>query len=254
MVSVRQARDFERAQRELSRLIERDIRRTWDALDAYTVEGKRDALLDLIPGLVNHYGDAAATIAAEYFEQCVGEAAVIPAFDLSDTVAGSVRYGIGPAFEGRGEDAVSLIVSSSQRHMLQFARSTMYESACVHDGVYFARVPEPGACEFCRMLAARGAAYTSKRSATAVTTGAREGESFHDDCSCSVAAARDDSELPYNPQTYYSEYVAARDASPESLVPRDGLSREAYEARVKALTGDSQQAIAARMRAMSGMK
>lgn len=254
MVSTKQARDFERAQRELSRLIERDIRRTWDALDAYTIEGKRDALLDLIPGLVNHYGDAAAAIAAEYFEQCVGEAAVIPAFDLGDTVAGSVRYGIGSAFEGRGEDAVSLIVSASQRHMLQFARSTMYESACAHDGVYFARVPDPNACAFCRMLAARGAAYTSKRSATAVTTGAREGESFHDDCHCSVAAARDDSELPYDPEKYYTEYVAARDASPESLVPRDGLSSEAYKARVKALRGDSQQAIAARMRAMSGMK
>ncbi|MCT1790635.1 VG15 protein [Dermabacter hominis] len=254
MVSVRQARDFERAQRELSRLIERDIRRTWDALDAYTVEGKRDALLDLIPGLVNHYGDVAATIAAEYFEQCVGEAATIPAFAFDDAIAGSVRYGMGPAFAGRGDDALGLVVSASQRHMLQFGRSTMYESACAHDGVYFARVPDPNACAFCRMLAARGAAYTSKRSATAVTTGAREGESFHDDCHCSVAAARDDSELPYSPDKYYAEYAAARDASPESLVPRDGLSSEAYEARVKALKGDSQQAIAARMRAMSGMK
>ncbi|MDU2597841.1 MAG: hypothetical protein E7C78_06160, partial [Dermabacter sp.] len=173
MVSVRQARDFDKAQRELSRLIERDIRRTWEALDAYTVEGKRDALLDLIPGLVNHYGDAAAAIAAEYFEQCVGEAATIPAFAFDDAIVGSVRYGMGPAFAGRGDDALGLIVSTSQRHMLQFARSTMYESACAHDGVYFARVPEPGACAFCRMLAARGAAYTSKRSAAAVTTGTR---------------------------------------------------------------------------------
>ncbi|MCT1710223.1 hypothetical protein [Dermabacter hominis] len=254
MVSVRQARDFDRAQRELSRLIERDIRRTWDALDACTVEGKRDALLDLIPGLVNHYGDAAAAIAAEYFEQCVGEVATIPAFAFDDAIVGSVRYGMGPAFAGRGDDALGLIVSASQRHMLQFGRSTMYESACAHSGVFFARVPEPGACAFCRMLASRGAAYTSKRSATAITTGAREGESFHDDCHCSVAAARDDSELPYSPDKYYAEYAAARDASPESLVPRDGLSREAYEARVKALKGDSQQAIAARMRAMSGMK
>lgn len=254
MVSVRQARDFDKAQRELSRLIERDIRRTWDALDAYTVEGKRDALLDLIPGLVNHYGDAAAAIAAEYFEQCVGEVATIPAFAFDDAIVGSVRYGMGPAFAGRGDDALGLVVSASQRHMLQFGRSTMYESACAHDGVYFARVPDPNACAFCRMLAARGAAYTSKRSAAVVTTGTREGESFHDDCHCSVAAARDDSELPYSPDKYYAEYAAARDASPESLVPRDGLSSEAYEARVKALRGDSQQAIAARMRAMSGMK
>lgn len=59
----------------------------------------------------------------------------------------------------------------------------------MRDGTAFARVPEPGACSFCLMLASRGAVYTAK------TVGAVN--KFHDHCRClGVEVKRDGSDLP----------------------------------------------------------
>lgn len=59
----------------------------------------------------------------------------------------------------------------------------------MRDGTAFARVPEPGACSFCLMLASRGAVYTAK------TVGAVN--KFHDHCRClGIEVKRDGSDLP----------------------------------------------------------
>lgn len=252
MASPEQAANFDRANRALERDIERDLRRLWAGLDARSVEGKRDALLDVLPSLVQRYGEVAAAVAAEYFEEITGLDAFIPDFDFQDGVAGVVRYGIGHSFAGNDPKALALISGGARRFMLQYGRSTMYDSAAGHPGVFYARVPEAGACQWCRLLASRGAAYTSKNRASVVTEGKREGESFHDECRCSVTAARDDSELPYDPEPLYNEYISARNADPASLVDRGALTDDQYRMKVAALTGNSDAAIAARMRAMYG--
>lgn len=59
----------------------------------------------------------------------------------------------------------------------------------LRDGTAFARVPEPGACSFCLMLASRGAVYT-RRSVGSVNR-------FHDNCRClGIECRRDGSNLP----------------------------------------------------------
>ena len=49
------------------------------------------------------------------------------------------------------------------------------------------RVPEPGACKFCRMLATRGAVYKSRRSAQRTSAG----ELYHPRCKCEAVAVLD---------------------------------------------------------------
>ena len=48
----------------------------------------------------------------------------------------------------------------------------------------WARVAEPGACDFCRMLATRGAVYTSEESASRTFGGLK----YHTRCKCRVVA------------------------------------------------------------------
>lgn len=68
------------------------------------------------------------------------------------------------------------------------ASHTVAEAA-LDSGMAFARVPEPGACTFCLMLASRGGVYT-RESVGAVTK-------YHDNCRClGVRVRRDGSDLP----------------------------------------------------------
>lgn len=80
------------------------------------------------------------------------------------------------------------------------SRLTVVQSA-TEAGNGFARVCAPNACDFCAMLASRGAVYLSKESASQVGTGRvrgprRPGEAFHDHCKCEVMEVRNARDLP----------------------------------------------------------
>lgn len=64
------------------------------------------------------------------------------------------------------------------RLVLLPARETVHQ-ATRKAGTYFARVPEPGACEFCLMLASRGAVYTRD-----TVMGKDQMSKYHDHCRC----------------------------------------------------------------------
>lgn len=77
-------------------------------------------------------------------------------------------------------------------------RRTVFE-ATKTAGSRWARVPGPYACDFCLMLASRGAVYESEKSAS-TTSGDRgtrpEGLRFHDRCSCHIVESFSDHDLP----------------------------------------------------------
>lgn len=80
------------------------------------------------------------------------------------------------------------------------SRLTVVKSAAAA-GNGFARVCSPNACDFCAMLASRGAVYLSAESAEFVGTtrvrGPRKpGEQFHDWCKCEVVEVRGAGDLP----------------------------------------------------------
>lgn len=264
MVTPAEAARFRAANRELEDRIERNISQLWRGLGAATPQEMRDALVDYVPGLVDTYGRVAATIAAEYFEETTGVSATVADTFNRDAVQGSVRALAGGLWTGERATVLAGVSAAARRHMLQAGRSTLYESARRSPGVGYARMPEPGACNWCLLLSSRGAVYTEATvttvsearmfTGTSGREGRRPGEDFHDACRCDGVAVRDDDELPYDADALYRDrYMPARLADPESLVNRDDFSSDAaYEKRVADLTGMYDGAIAARMRVMFG--
>ncbi|QDZ42215.1 hypothetical protein [Corynebacterium sp. sy039] len=68
------------------------------------------------------------------------------------------------------------------------ARRTV-ELGVARAGTWYARVPEPGACDFCLMLASRGGVYSSE-----TVFGQLGG--YHDNCRCVGIEVADDEQLP----------------------------------------------------------
>ncbi len=77
------------------------------------------------------------------------------------------------------------LASSASTEVHAVAREATLDTASV-DGRFegWARVAEPGACDFCRMLASRGAVYESKDTASK----RRDGLRYHKHCHCAVRA------------------------------------------------------------------
>lgn len=63
-------------------------------------------------------------------------------------------------------------------------------TANIADGMKFARVPEPGACNWCLMLASRGAVYSKD------SVGMTRATRFHDHCRCIGMEVSDSAPLP----------------------------------------------------------
>ncbi|UEJ84003.1 hypothetical protein Bra3105_06735 [Brachybacterium halotolerans subsp. kimchii] len=228
MVSRAEAGKFKRANDQLTHAIQRDIRKAWGALGAYSPEGKRDALLDIVPGLVSTYGDAAAAVAMEYFETTTGARGTIHDGSTPEAVQGSIRALIGGLWTGQEAEAISLVIGSATRHMLQAGRSSIYRSTRSTPGLRFARVPEAGACDWCRIMSSRGAVYLSRESAGG------ENNKYHDDCACLATAIRDGDELPYDAEALYAEYKPAWEAAGGTGVQAGEVAREMRRIRAAA--------------------
>lgn len=80
--------------------------------------------------------------------------------------------------------------------------------------VRVARVPEPGACDWCRDLGGRGFSYLSAEAAG-------QSKKFHDRCRCDIAVWMGNTEQPvidgYDPDALYKEYLAREAAEKSSF-------------------------------------
>lgn len=105
--------------------------------------------------------------------------------ETADALAGWAQAGQTP------EQVLRRAAISSTRHVRNASRDTVSLSA-ESAGTGWCRVPRPGSCAFCLMLASRGAVYSSR--ATALTVGAAPrkrgpraaGSRYHDNCGCMV--------------------------------------------------------------------
>ena len=226
MVSSRDAARFKHGNDELSDRIARDIRKTWSALGAYSPSGKRDALLDLIPGLVHSYGDVAAALAVEYFEQTTGQRGTIHAGPSTEAVQASTRAVIGGLWEGKDTEAMMAVIASATRHMLQSGRTTIHDSAKYTPGIRFARVPDGNACDWCLIMSSRGAVYLTEE------TAGGEGNEYHDSDGCMPLAVQDGDDLPYDDAALYATYKDAWEAAGGPGVQAGAVAREMRRIRL----------------------
>jgi hypothetical protein len=216
-MSLQLLRTFEQANDGIAALVERDILELIGALVFGRPEVVQAALFDYVPALISEYGDVAATVAADWFDELRAEEGVRGRFraPLAPTVPvdqvnsrlGYATRASGPLWVGDTATVTAFLGMMSNEYALQPGRDTVMEAAH-KDGAAWARVPEPGACKFCLMLASRGFVYSKS------TVG--DSKKFHGKCRCNAMPVWDETrarvEYGYDPDALYDQYRATVDA------------------------------------------
>lgn len=196
------------AQAELTKRVRREL-----ASLAGTLTGNpqaiRDTLLQVVPALVAEYGEVAATISAEWFEEVYGARAAMASPIRAEFIEQGVRYTAGHLFEGNTAATISALDTKLDKWIKQAGRDTVRLSAD-RNRYAWARVPRGAkTCSWCLILASRGAVYDSRQ------TAGDHGHEFHGGCNCYPVAIRGADDLPegYDPDDLYDLYSTARDAA-----------------------------------------
>lgn len=221
----------------------RDLTKIMSRVDLSDPDAARDLLQAEMPSMIAVWGEAAATIAAEYFEELIDAPAVLAEPVAAEAVESMVGWAVGPLYgklvprtdgEGNlvydddGEPVADKIPPDPakarrnlegglQRHVMNTGRDTVKLSAG-NAGVAWARVLQGETnCAFCVVMSSRGMVYESAESAGASSTSSVDpriqlGDRYHDSCDCAVIPCRDESDYPsgYDPSVYYEQYMAAR--------------------------------------------
>ena len=181
------AREHQTSISALTDIVQREVSRLVTSLEGGSPALVREALRDLVPSVVNRYGDAAAALAMDYFEMA-REAAEVPGMFIPMPASApprarldeSIRWAVGalvgddPSFDALG----GRLGGSVSRAVIDVATETI-TGATVKDkrANGWSRIVEPNGCKFCRMLADRGAVYSGESVRFA----------SHDNCRCSAA-------------------------------------------------------------------
>lgn len=213
---------------------------------------QREALLDLLPVLGNQYASATGEVAAAFSGELMElqevkkpvapEVLALPPAQSWQALAG---WGTSDRVMERGGMllAYSMLAGGLTKRLTEFAADTMIGNASIQSvATSAARVPKPGCCAFCGMLASRGAVYSTEsagvvggrgipvgqgkgrgskgRGRGIKTRGSREiGEDFHDHCRCEVVAltAGNEAQLQADADKYYEAYRESADKVNDGL-------------------------------------
>jgi hypothetical protein len=188
-----------------------DLGASWVTGSAETV---RDALEGLLPDLVALYGSAAASLAADWYDESRDMAAVdgrfraivadLPDLGATDALAG---WGTGPLFQAEPDMAAaqSQVEGGLQKLVGDMHRQTVVRSlAADPQAKGWARQTTGKSCPFCVMLAGRGAVYSARTA----------NFSSHNHCDCMAVPKWGDSTgvLPYVPSQKFRSQ-SQRDAN-----------------------------------------
>lgn len=216
-MSLQLLRTFEQANDGIAGLLERDLLAFLASLDFERPAAVQAALFEFVPVLVAQYGDIAATVAADWFEELRAAEGVRGRFSAPlappvpvDQVNGRLGFATrasGPLWVADTATLTTFLSMMANEYALQPGRETVM-AAAHKDGAAWARVPEPGACKFCLMLASRGFVYSKSAVADA--------NKFHGKCRCNAMPVWDETrarvEYGYDPDALYDLYREARDA------------------------------------------
>ncbi len=205
----------------LSRLSQRDLAKLWAKLNLGKPDKLADPLVEILDALTGKYGAAAASLAADWYDEdraaagAAGRFTAVPAATPdADRLGALSRWGVTPLFGANpdGALALSLVSGGLQRLVAGMGRQTVEQSVAMDPaGPRYARHASANACAFCAMLASRGPEYGES---SAVSVGGRGvdlsanvpgrrgraaggvrsrgtqalGEKYHDDCHCVAVA------------------------------------------------------------------
>jgi hypothetical protein len=153
----------------------RELKQLFGLIDIQNLRGTLPQYEAAVAALVRQYGRASAGVAARFYSQSRDLAHVKGSFTPKhaalpglDEVTANVKYATKDLWsrEPDVESAQTLLDNSVDKLVLDVGRDTIIDN--VHrdrEAKAWARVPEPGACAFCVMLATRGAVYDERRTA-----------------------------------------------------------------------------------------
>lgn len=184
---------------QLRMLAQQDLAKWWANTDGLAPPVRMDTLREAFYAVQATYGEQAAYMAADYLflQRSLDEALSGLEFPETATPATyeQARAGFNWATAKYRESFDSTLLAVARNNLAgvlnrlvaQPAHTTT-ANAVINAGTGYARVPEPGACNFCLMLASRGAAYSRESVQTA--------SGFHDNCRCVGIEVKSDDELP----------------------------------------------------------
>lgn len=213
MATAAEVASYAAAQDDVVALAHADLVRWWAELDVSDGRAAAAALEAFMAELTAAYGSVAAALGADFYDTLREEADVPNRFraDLADPVPSrqveaAARWAVGPLFGGDGPNAaLEHAAGAVQRLVVQPARDTIALNVARDPSrPGWARVPRGKGCAFCRMLAGRGAVYSSAKTAG-------EMNSYHDHCKCTATPVWRGQKLPYDADELEQQYKAARE-------------------------------------------
>lgn len=142
----------------------------------------RANLLEGVPSLISMYGDASASLAADFYDETrenaglTGYSAQLIVPDRTETIRNAIAWAAQPLFDGLGA-AQSRLAEVVQPEVARPYRETIIGNRRQDpDATGWQRVAKGDACKFCLMLAGRGSVY---KEATA-------NFAAHPHCDCTV--------------------------------------------------------------------
>lgn len=191
--------DFSKALAVLRTLAQQDFAAWWASTSTVPANLRENMLFDAFYFIQGKYGEAAAAQAVDYLilrRSLDDELKGLPFPEMAAPATykqakGSFNWAM-RTYRNEGTDQAfadgkRLLDGIMDRLVTQPARDTVAE-AVIKAGTGYARVPEPGACSWCMMLAANGAVY-SKESV-------QKANGYHDRCRCVGIEVKDDAQLP----------------------------------------------------------
>lgn len=205
MVASRLIDQFRLAQAGISTRVKRDLAGFWSSLDLARPERARDALLEFVPVLVQTYGESAAVVAADWYddmrltERVPGRFRAVMATPMAAPyVQQRVRFAAQHLFTDTPGQMLAFLDGAADKYVLQAGRDTIRQSS-IRDprAAGWHRETRPSStfaagCGFCRVLAGRGGVYKWDAAPFAA----------HDDCHC-VAVPSWDVDAPEVPADAY---------------------------------------------------
>lgn len=209
------------ANAELSKRVQAELAGFFRSLNLNRPEAARDALLAFMPALTKKYGDVAAVIAMDWYEdvrESAGKRAVqalaAPAGIPAAAVEAKVRYSAGALFTPRPELALPGLLVAVDKYVKQPGRSTIAYNAD-RNGSKWMRVPQgPKTCSFCLMLASRTGAWLYASFDTAKFD-QETGEKYHGDCNCQPVEVDSYDDVPegHDGREMFEMYKTSREKS-----------------------------------------
>lgn len=189
---------------QVNTLAVQDLVALWRQAERLATGEFAQFMIDAFPNVVDPYAAMAGDLAADWYDESA------PDLDFRATPTGmpsvqALQESTSWALGASGSAALTRLSGTLQRAVFNGARDTIVDNTARESGARWARHASANACEFCRLLATRGATYGSRDKAM----------KSHDHCHCVPIEVRPGQR--YEPAPYVErfeqEYIKARRAA-----------------------------------------